>query len=341
MMEVENLAPKPRDNPAKRTQIRVCGFSVESEFPIAGVRPDEAGLATALTADVQVLVGSEAQFSKIRGRLSKELQDWFTSRELETGAWYIRWTGLFEFLVSSDGRTIWGLPEGSFEPESFQTYLLNQVLSFSAIKLGFEPIHATVCQRGSRCFALLGDSGYGKSTLGASFLRDDYRILTDDLLVLKRSGSESDSRFIVAPGMPRIKLFPSAAAEVLGIPASDSRMNSRVNPGTEKMIFPLAHEAIQARAALSGIVVLAAPEEGAGLGGRIELKALSKYEAFQAILKNTFNTIDASSPRLRRQFEFVQALCTRVPVIQVNYHRSFSNLERVKRVIEEAVCLNA
>src|SRR5204863_102769 len=100
--------------------------------------------------------------------------------------------------------------------ESFQVYLLGQALSFALVKQGLEPLHATVVVVDGQGVAFLGDNGYGKSSLAACFLEGGYRLLTDDLLLLKASGGD----VLAYPGPPRIKLFPEVARRFLGDAAS-------------------------------------------------------------------------------------------------------------------------
>ena len=84
------------------------------------------------------------------------------------------------------GAGIVGRPIEDQSLEVFQTYLLGAVLSFALLKQGIDPIHATVVVVDGMGIALLGNTGYGKSTLAAAFLASGHRLLTDDLLVVSR-----------------------------------------------------------------------------------------------------------------------------------------------------------
>ena len=90
--------------------------------------------------------------------------------------------------------------------DAFHTHL-GPSLSFAMINLGFEPLHSTTVVINGHAVALMGDCGYGKSSLGASFVKAGYRLLTDDLLVT----SFKDGRFLAYPGAPRVKLYPAIA----------------------------------------------------------------------------------------------------------------------------------
>ena len=78
------------------------------------------------------------------------------------------------------------------------------------MKSGFEPLHATVVVVSGEAVAFLGESGYGKSSLAASFLDSGHQLLTDDLLILRASagrvlgphGSEARGRRPADVGPP-------------------------------------------------------------------------------------------------------------------------------------------
>src|SRR5206468_10962716 len=98
--------------------------------------------------------------------------------------------------ISADGCFIAGRFFRENSIEAFRTYLLGQVISYALLKQGIEPLHATVPVIDGMAVALLGNSGYGKSTMGAAFLQVGARLLTDDLLVLRKQGDN----WIAHPG---------------------------------------------------------------------------------------------------------------------------------------------
>src|SRR5205085_11291512 len=93
-----------------------------------------------------------------------------------------------------------------------------------------EPLHATVVTKDGNGLALVGDSGYGKSTLAAAFLRAGYRLLTDDLLVLHGTATGFEAQ----PALPRLKLFPRPARALLPL-----RARSRMNAATPTTVYAL------------------------------------------------------------------------------------------------------
>jgi hypothetical protein len=272
--------------------------------------------------------GPASLFSRARREavICQDQKEWFSRAGLPDGSDYLRWSGLFEFLVSADGRRIACRELNGASPESFQTYLLGQVLSFALLKQGFEPLHATSVVIDEEAVAFLGNCGYGKSSLGAAFLQEGYPLLTDDLLVLKEKGD----RFVAYPGPPRIKLFPEIAGNVLGDRVTGTPMNN----DTSKLVIPLGpDEAVSPECAfpLRAIYILRPP---ASLHSpRIVIRQLSPRRAFLALVKNTFNAIVVDPERLKRQFVLAGRLATTVPVKSLSYPRRLKRLPAVREAV--------
>lgn len=159
----------------------VYGISLRSDMPLALSEHRGSSLA-----QIELRCAPPETFST--GNVDSDLQcpaDWYQFAHRADGSYYVRWRDLGQFRVSSDGGVVeyHRAPEAPLE--SFQVYLLNQAISFALVQQGFEPLHATTVIVDGEAIALLGDSGYGKSTLAAAFLQAGHGLLTDDLLLLR------------------------------------------------------------------------------------------------------------------------------------------------------------
>lgn len=276
------------------------------------------------SVDVELFEGLGSFFSEVRRRLPQGQETRFNNVPLEDGASYLRWSNLFEFLISPDGRRIAGraLSEGSLE--SFQTYLLTQVLGVALAKQGVEPLHATVVVVTGRAVAFLGDCGYGKSSLAAAFLQAGDQVLTDDLLVVRRN----QGVFHAYPGPPRIKLFPEIARLLLG----DQIQGVPMNPATPKLIIPLRPAQVSDPAPLHALYVLRPPRPHSPRQG-IRIRDLSPRAAYLELLRNTFIRSVHDRGRLQRQFLLATELVSAVPVRLLSYPRDLDLLPSVRAAI--------
>ena len=306
-----------------RTSV-VYGLRVRSALPLPRACRDAQG-----GADVEVVSGRAAAFTAVRAGLAPPLGRgrWFEERTLADGRRYLRWAGLFEFLVSPDGRHIAArrLARPARMPRAFETYLLGQVLSFALIARGLEPLHATVVVVGDGAIGFLGDCGQGKSTLGAAFVRAGHRLLTDDLLVLYDRGGGLSA----AAGPPRIKLFRGPARRVLGRGARGTPMNGRGG----KLVFPIGSRAARSATPLRALYVL----RPGGARRGVAIRALSPRRAFVELTRNTFNACVLDPARLARQFALAARVACRVPVKTLAYPRDLDRLAAVRTAIEADV----
>ncbi len=274
--------------------------------------------------DVRLRPGRRTRFERARSvlELTSKGQEWFECRRLENGATYLRWDGLFEFLIAPDGRTIEYRRLQKATTESLTTYLLGQVLSFSLLSFGYDPLHATAVVINGEAVAFLGDCGYGKSTLGAAFVARGFPILTDDVLALR----VQDGRWIAYPGPRRLKLFPSVAHKVL---ARDS--GRLLNPGTSKLVLPLAAgEACSRAVPVRALYVLRDPTRGRrSQPAHVKIAPLRGPKAFLEVTRSAFNLVQVDRARLENHFTMAARLASDVPLRRLTYPRTLDSLGAV------------
>jgi hypothetical protein len=257
-------------------------------------------------------------------RLKPTPSGWYKYAELDDGQSYLRWDGLFEFLVDSAGRRIWCGWLGAASLESLQVYLLGHALSFALIRQGYEPLHATAVVVEGRAVAFLGSSGSGKSSLAAAFLADGHRLLTDDLLLIRCMGAVCDAQ----PGPPRIKLFPAIARRFLGGSAAGVPMNEL----TKKLVLPLDTRQQSGGVPLRAVYVLS-PPHSARREQKIALAPLSARQTFIELVRHTFNYLLTGPHRLQRQYQQCLQMAAGIPARSITYPRLLRALPAVRDTI--------
>jgi len=309
-----------------RYDYRMYGLLVRSQVPLTSPLNIRSGLA-----DIELVTApASLRTPLVQRRLKRsEADDWFHHAALDDGSTYLLWTRLSEFLISPGGRRIACHAFDGVSSETLSTYLITQALSCALVQQGIEPLHATAAVVNGEAVAFLGNCGYGKSSLGAAFLKAGHPLLTDDLLVIGRAGSSVD-RLTAHPGPARIKLFPEIAERLL----DTGRAGVRMNPETSKLILPLSNDEHCATAVpLRAIYVLNRPASRHA-ARRISIRRLSVRRACLALIANTFNLIITDPARLKRQFEWAAQLATQAPVKSLSYPR---NLAKIGQVVD-AIC---
>ena len=271
--------------------------------------------------DVALDRGSSAQFAAARRKIGRGgAESWFTHHQFADGGRYLRWSGLSEFLITPDGRRILFHRLSGATAESVSVYLLGQVLSFSLLAFGIDPLHGTVVVADGQAVGFLGDCGHGKSTLAATLLSRGLPVLTDDLIAAQRRSG----RWIVHAGVPRLKLFPSVARRLLGPDVQGTAMNR----GTSKLIIPLnAAQSATGAFPLKALYVLSDPGDARRQGTmRPRIEPLSRKEAFLEVIRAAFNLIVIDKRRLTTQFALADQLSSSVPIGRLVYPRTFAAL---------------
>lgn len=302
----------------------VYGIRFKSVIPLHCPMPHGSA-----SAQVELVYGSAALFSRVYRAIgiTPNGTPWFRHSRLPDGSDYLRWSGLFEFLISANGRRIACRSLDGTPREIFQTYLLGQVLSFALLKRGIESLHSTAVVVDGWAVGFVGDCGYGKSSLGAAFLQAGHRLLTDDLLVVKEKGGS----FVAYPGPPRIKLFPDVAKSLLGERITGTPMNNL----TPKLVIPLGGDPKwlwQQPAPLRAIYVLPPPRERGGTD-RVTIRRLSVRRAFVELLKSSFNAMVVEPARLKRQFDQTARLAGKIPIKALSFPRTLDRLPLVREAI--------
>lgn len=302
---------------------QLYGVRLRSAWPF----PFEVAGSTA-RSEIRLVPRASSFFKAVRARAGlADTHDWVDYRSLGDGTGYIRWADALEAVVSNDGRCIACRRLENAPPEVLHGYLLGAVLSFALIQQGIEPLHATVVAVDGAAIALMGDCGYGKSSLAAAFLRDGHRLLTDDLLVL---GTTPDG-VVAHPGAPRIKLFPRMARRMFGSRVTGIRMNRY----TPKLIVPLdAAQYYPRPIPLAGIYVLSPPRPRSGSARpTVQRRRLSERQACMELVRNTFNMAVTDGPRLSRQLALAGDVVRRIPLRRLSYPRVPSMLPAARDAI--------
>jgi hypothetical protein len=266
---------------------------------------------------VRLVPASQARFARVRAAARLSTRRWYQCRRLRDGRTYLRWTDVFEFLVSADGKRILYRSLRHASPESLQAYLLGQALSFTLLSLGREPLHGACIAINGRAVALLGDCGYGKSTLAAALLARGHRLVTDDLISLDVRRDVC----IVHPGLPHLKLFPSVARRLLGATGRSAAMIH----GTSKRILALSpDQSVRRPVPLATLYVLEKPRRRQLPA--VQIDCLSGRDAFLEIVRGAFNLTVLDRNRYASQFAFASRLASAVPVRRLAYSRDFTVL---------------
>lgn len=127
---------------------------------------------------------------------------------------FLRVPGIADARLDADGQiALWRDPQASIE--SVRHALIDQILPRALAHHGELVLHgAAVVIDADHSLVILGQSGFGKSTLTAAFAKQ-HRVLTDDCLLLRVAGEGVR----VVPTYPGLRLLPDSLAALYGADA--------------------------------------------------------------------------------------------------------------------------
>ena len=154
--------------------------------------------------------------------------------------------------IAAGGRDVWCTWPPTSSLDDVCTYLYGPILALVLRLRGSLALHASAVEFGGRAVGFVGPHGAGKSTLAAALGARGRRVITDDLLHLRRAGDG----WIAEPFASMIKLWPEGARLAFDEPTD----LPRIAEGWDKRALALGH-AIPAACGARSLGALACFEE--------------------------------------------------------------------------------
>jgi hypothetical protein len=188
--------------------------------------------------------------------------------------------------------------------------LLMSALPMALPLFGLEPLHGCVVARGGTVATLVGDSGWGKSTLAAGLAARGWAVLSDDTCAVDDEG-------MVWPGPPLL--------------ASRADRDDGLGPYAGKTVVRAPGHPGPAPVTLSAVVLLDPVREGA-----LGVASVPPRGSVPELLDNVRAPRALADLRAARQLAVVAAL-SRLPVLLLSYVRGRDTPEDVVAVAESAL----
>ncbi len=234
---------------------------------------------------------------------------------------------LADFYVSQDGRDIRCSPAPGLPAHTIEHLLLDQVLPRVLSHHGRTILHASAVKHGQHAVAFLGDAGWGKSTLTASFCRMGLPLVTDDCLLL----DEEDEQVMGVGSYPGLRLWSDsleALDEQEGAHAYVSHYSSKRRLGLDKADIEFYDQPLP----VGHIYVLVDPQH-TDADGPVSIQPMTAREGVVSLLEYSFRLDITDRERNAREFETLSRLAERLPLFRLSYPRQYEMLPLVRGTI--------
>ena len=175
-----------------------------------------------------------------------------------------------------DGKSIIISPLDEEDEDVLRLYILGTCMGTILMQRKILPLHGSAIEIDGKVYAIVGDSGAGKSTLASAFLKQGYKLVSDDVIAI--SVSQENPIPYVTPSYPQQKLWQESL-NMFGMENSDYRsIYGREN----KYCIPVTESFVKASLPLAGVFELVKSEE------TTDLDQLEKLESIHTLMKNTY-----------------------------------------------------
>ena len=98
-----------------------------------------------------------------------------------------------------EGKTIYFSPTVYLDENKTRLYLLGSCIGILLMQRRILPLHGSAIAIDGKVYVFIGERGAGKSTIASSFMKNDYQLLTDDVIAVSLLDGEEPRLF------PRIR----------------------------------------------------------------------------------------------------------------------------------------
>ena len=209
--------------------------------------------------------------------------------------------------------------------EDVRLFLLGSAFGAIYLQRGYFPLHASVVDIEGKAVAFAGDSGAGKSTMGAWMNRQGYPLLCDDVCVIRMNEDQTPMAF---PAYPQMKLWKDAL-RLLELEASGLR---RDYARADKFHLPVETLFAEEPVPLRQIFFLRYSDDAPVP----VMEEISPPEAVPLLRNNTYRYQFISGLELtEKHFRDCISIAKSVPTHFLDRPRKLSSLNDCQRLIEE------
>lgn len=226
------------------------------------------------------------------------------------------------FRIRFDDETVSLIAAHPRADQATIDHLIDDHIAPRIIATGQELVlHGSAVAIDGRLVILLGQTGSGKSTLGASLHAQGHRLLGDDAVVISETGGALYGESVY----PSLRLFPESIEHVFGDPVATTAMafySDKLQVAADGLGGPQAQ-----RVVLGAIFILTDGEDG------VTFDRLLPADACMTMIENSFTLDPGDSVAAAERMARAARLAAEVPCYELAYPYDFALLKDVSRTI--------
>lgn len=224
------------------------------------------------------------------------------------------------------GRDIVIAPYPGIDAESIRLFLLGSCFGAALQQRGRLVLHGSAVAGPKRCIAFLGPSGIGKSTLAQYFCKRGYKLVTDDLCVVRFP----NHRPMVSAAYPHNKLWPDALKRLCIDPAP----LPKIRPQIHKRLLAMKSMFSDQEHTLDALFIITKDP--------LNKKAIDGFgctgDKYRALRNNSYRPQFIEGQGLKnQQFMSQTRLIGQIPIHILRHGYNLDQLAAVSDIIEKAL----
>lgn len=179
------------------------------------------------------------------------------------------------FLIRN-GEAIVVSPLKTNVEEIIRLYILGTCMGVILMQRGMIPLHGSAVEVDGKAYAIVGESGAGKSTLASAFIKEGYKLLSDDVIAI--SQFNNDEPYVI-PSFPQQKLWQESLAHF----GEKTEQYSPIYDRESKFSIPVTLNFSPIPRPLAGVIELIKSE-----GDEIKIRPIDGLGRFRVLFEQTY-----------------------------------------------------
>ncbi len=256
-------------NKSRSKIYKAFGLSICSDIPFEELIPtDNINLI-----DVDIIISQEELMDLNNDFLGKSYG--FLIKDKQVMCKFLN-VGVFSI---KEGNKIIVYPLKDYREDIARSVILGTCMGVILLQRKILPLHGSAFYIDGKAYAIIGDSGVGKSTLASVFLNLGFELLTDDVIAVTFSESNDP---IIIPSYPQQKLWENSLIEF----KMDFSKYTSLFKREKKYAVPVKSKFLDFPAPLEGIFELKKED-----GDKLKIDQLNGLERLSILYENTYRNL--------------------------------------------------
>jgi hypothetical protein len=248
---------------------KAFGLTIYSEIPLIELVP----VYEIISDDVDITIKHEELKNLNINLPEKNFSFLFKEKEV-----------IYKFLdvavfTIKEGKRILVYPLKDYREDVTRSVILGTCMGVALLQRKILPLHGSAFFINGTAYAIIGDSGVGKSTLASVFLNKGFELLTDDVIAVTFSQTNVP---IVSPSYPQQKLWENSLKEF----NMDCSRYTSLYKRERKFAIPVESNFLEFPAPLAGIFELKKCEEN-----QLRIEKINGLERLKTLYENTYRNL--------------------------------------------------